>query len=149
MARFFSRPVSPTLLFPCAWAVVGLVSMLAWANEPPPPIPSPEAPACSPEDGLDRYRADVLSIHDSTVINVDLHLGLGLVIRNEPIHLHNVDPSKLRGAKEWLKLYIHKRSVVVQTIGGEKPGRLVAIVWLKEYDGTWTNMNEALVRAGY
>ena len=100
------------------------------------------------------YRAVVRSIYDGDTIRVDLDLGLGTWIHNQPLRLHGIDAPEVRGAerergtvsRDWLQRRIPPGTrIIVQTLKDVrgKYGRYVAVVW---HDGV--DLNSELVAEG-
>ena len=100
------------------------------------------------------YRAVVRSIYDGDTIRVDLDLGLGTWVRNEPLRLDGIDAPEVRGpereqgllSKDWLMQRIPLgRSIIVQTRkdSTEKYGRYLAVIW---HDGI--NLNDEMIAQG-
>ena len=100
------------------------------------------------------YRASVRSIYDGDTIRVDLDLGFGTWIHNQPLRLFGIDTPEVRGpereagllAKEWLQERIPPGTrVTVETFKDRtgKYGRYLAVIW---HDGI--NLNDSLVEEG-
>lgn len=100
------------------------------------------------------YSAEVVRIYDGDTIWVDLDLGLGIWMKNQPLRLWGINTPELRGAereaglaaRDWLKARLDGVDLVVRTHKDQqgKYGR-----WLAElFDGS-VNLNLALVITGH
>ena len=100
------------------------------------------------------YRAIVRSIYDGDTIRVDLDLGLGTWVHNQPLRLQGIDTPEVRGpereqgllSRDWLRRRTPPGTVVVvQTLKDAKGkyGRYLAVLW---HDGI--NLNAEMIRQG-
>lgn len=125
------------------------------------------------------YCAEYRSNYDGDTIRVDIDLGLGMVNRGEDgkgviLRLHRINTPELRGgteaskaagraAKDFVRetLWVNSitigdpdmlsRKIIVQTIKDKtgKYGRYLAVVWYKDGEGLWRNLNDDLVEQGH
>lgn len=110
------------------------------------------------------YNAEVVSVYDGDTVRMNLELGIGVWIRNEPIRLHGIDAPEVRGserpqgllAKEALINLMADHNLSVQTYKDKrgKYGRVIGTIWaLGKGDWcpkeVWCNVNEQLVSMGH
>lgn len=101
------------------------------------------------------YNAVLRSIYDADTIRVDIDLGFGTCIHNEPIRLMGINAPEIRGeerpqgleSKAWLEERIQPGDkIVIQTVKDTKGkyGRYLAWVYVGD-----VNINELMVEQGY
>jgi micrococcal nuclease len=111
------------------------------------------------KERLYHYKARVRSVYDGDTCRVDIDLGLKTWVSDEPVRLYRINAPELRGdereqgllARDFLRALIEGREVFIETVKDqrEKYGRYLADIWLEQSDGTWMNVNDALVIAGH
>ena len=106
----------------------------------------------------DRHEATVRSVFDGDTIRADLHLGLDLVLRNQPIRVQGLDAPEIRGdcareqalarqARDRLRELLAGGEVAVETHGEDRYGRTLAVVRLDGIDVAEVLIGEGLARA--
>lgn len=117
------------------------------------------------EESLYRYRATYVKNYDGDTVDVNIDLGLGVWKMNERLRLYGIDTPEMRGGTEETrrqaraaKNYVSKAlasamDILIETHKDKsgKYGRLLAIIWYvppDTTDGTFINLNEALVNEG-
>ena len=101
------------------------------------------------------YKANVCSVYDADTIRVDIDLGCGVWLRNEPLRLFGINAPELRGperpeglaSRDFMRgLLPAGREIVIRTVKDKKGkfGRYLATVLR---DGE--NLNDLLVAEGY
>ncbi len=103
------------------------------------------------------YKAKVRSVYDGDTMRVDIDLGLGVSIKNEPVRLSRINAPEVRGAqrpegldsKHFLLQRLQDREVFLRTIKDDKGkyGRYIVEVFLEE-NGAFININDELVSKG-
>lgn len=114
-----------------------------------------------------RYRALVTRVVDGDTILATVHLGFRVSINDQRIQLYGVDAPAVEtepgiASKEELKSMLGMDTaivgsdVVIETVKdqvgndqADKWDRWLATVWTKKLDGSWTNVNEALIAGGF
>lgn len=99
------------------------------------------------------YQAQIVSVYDGDTVRVDLDLGFGIWIKNQPLRIYGVDSPELfdqkgKDAREFARnLLAPGVNVTVQTLKDkkEKYGRYLAKITLP--DGS--DYAAALVAAGH
>lgn len=122
------------------------------------------ASATEPTDNLYFYKAKLLSVYDGDTLRVDIDLGLGVWIHNEPIRLDGLDAPEVRGAnkiagiasRDYLLNLIGSRPIILETVKDdrEKYGRIIANLWVLGNGGwcpvnTWCLVNSQMIKAGH
>lgn len=100
------------------------------------------------------YKAKLRSVYDGDTMRVDLDLGCGVWLKNEPIRLFGINAPEIRGkekvkgikARDALRGLLEGHSITVKTIKDKKGkyGRYLGIVFVEG-----VNVNEWLVKQGF
>lgn len=106
-----------------------------------------------------RYRAKYRSAYDADTVRVDIDLGFGVWLQNQPMRLLGVDAPELRGeergdglvARNALRTLLEDSDLVVETDRDKsgKYGRWLARLWMKDDASNWINVNAWLVGCGF
>ena len=113
----------------------------------------------SMDESLYWYRGVVVSVYDGDTLRADIDLGLSIWVRNEKLRLLYIDAPELRGdelergraSRDFLREQVLGKEVRIRTKRDRKGkyGRYLAEIWLPQPDGSWLNVNELMVEAGY
>ena len=108
------------------------------------------------------YFFDIFNIRSSlnrVFCTVDIDLGLKTWIHEEKLRLARINAPEMRGAdrpqgilsRDFLKSMLKGREVVIETVKDKKGkyGRYLAEIWIKEDDGSWSNVNDQMVEKGF
>ena len=108
---------------------------------------------------LYQYKAHVVSVYDGDTCRVNVDLGFHTWIMNERIRLLRIDAPEIRGeshdagiaARDYLRSLILDRDVRIETHRDHKGkyGRYLAEIWLLQDDGTYLNVNDAMVTSNH
>ena len=100
------------------------------------------------------YRANMVSTWDGDTTRLNIKLGMGVAIENEPIRLYGIDAPERTGAtkeaglkaRDALISKIKGKVIILRTIKDKKGkyGRYLGVLWV---DGV--NVNEWMVKNGY
>ena len=104
------------------------------------------------------YQGIVKSIYDGDTMTVDIDLGLGCWVHNEKLRLLRINAPEVKGesrteglaSRNFLRTLLTKKEIVIETYldDKEKYGRFLAEVWALGDDGSYFNVNDAMVQAG-
>lgn len=103
------------------------------------------------------YRATIRSVYDGDTCRLDLDLGFGVWLRNQPVRLLGIDTPELRGsdrpaglaARDYLRgLLPEGREVVVETERDAtgKYGRWLARIWHPDLP---VSVNQHMIDVGH
>lgn len=110
------------------------------------------------EHQLYTYKAHVTDVYDGDTITVDVDLGMNIWIRGLKLRLYGINTPEIRGpereagliATAFVKALIEDGEVVITTVKDKtgKYGRMLATVYYRNVDGSYTNLNEELLEKG-
>lgn len=100
-----------------------------------------------------RLHDGVKSVYDGDTVRLDVDLGHGIWIRNEPYRLYGINAPELRGwqkaggvkARDWLRDRLAGETITIQTVQDKKGkyGRYLAALWIGGQ-----NVNREMVELG-
>lgn len=111
------------------------------------------------ENKLYFYKAVVHYVYDGDTCTASVDLGFNFEFKNLKLRLFNIDAPELRGetleaarkSRDFLKEMVIGKEVFLETIKDAKGkyGRFLSIIWIKNDDGSYVNVNEKMVEAGH
>lgn len=119
----------------------------------PPPLPlTPDQVAvirC-------HYFATVTEVHDGDTATIEICLGLGDYRKGEAIRIARINAAELstqegKKAGDYLRGLLTGKEIIIKTFNDkrEKYGRLLVEVWMQDTGGSYVNVNDLMVQAGY
>ena len=110
------------------------------------------------DDQLYNYKAKITDVYDGDSVTIDIDLGFKSWLLGQKLRLFGIDTPEIRGderpegliAKDRLEELVLGKEVIITSYKDRtgKYGRWLATIYLKEEDGTWTNINQLLVDEG-
>lgn len=101
-------------------------------------------------------KVDVISVYDGDTFRGDLHLGMGIVLKNQPFRLAEINAPELyndggRESQEFLFNLIYDEEIYVEIVDErEKYGRILALIYDKyEICGENKSINHLMVEKGF
>ena len=107
------------------------------------------------------YECKLKSVYDGDTIRVDISLGLGAWLKNQPLRLLGIDTPELRGeereegleARDYVRQLLSDPQVktIIRTHKDKtgKFGRYLAEVWYGVDELSMTSLNKELLELGY
>jgi len=108
------------------------------------------------------YSANVVSVYDGDTFHADLDLGFDIWHRNADFRMYGINAPELTAsdpvvkaaafaARDALRVLILGKPVTIQSIKDrtEKYGRYLAIVFVRQADGTLLNVNDYMVQNNF
>ena len=109
-------------------------------------------------DQIYHYKAHVVYVYDGDSVTVDIDLGFNTCMRNQKIWFYGIDTPELRGeerpdgliARDRLRDLIGDKEIIIKSYKDKsgKYGRWLATIFIEEEDGTYTNINDLLLKEG-
>ena len=108
----------------------------------------------TPTENLYHYRAKVVSVYDGDTIRVDIDLGFGTWLHNQPLRLYGINAPEIRGpqrpeglkTRDWLRERLPEGTPIILESYKDrtgKYGRWLATIWSEG-----ENLNELMVELG-
>lgn len=101
-------------------------------------------------------KVDVISVYDGDTFRGDLYLGMGIVLKNQPFRLAEINAPELyeqggRESQEFLLKLINKKEIYVEIVDErEKYGRILALIYDNyEICGENKSINHLMVEKGF
>lgn len=106
------------------------------------------------------YWMDVTEVHDGDTITVDWDLGRDVIVRDQKIRLYGINAPEVNKpeqkdagirARDFLRAIVLNKRIIVKTVrdSKEKYGRYLGTLYAALPDGSYFNVNQAMVENGH